>query len=496
MNKILVNASFLLAFILVTFGVKAENYQQTKQQAKQQLKQKPNIIVILADDLGYAGLSSFGGQGIATPELDKLAEQGIKLTNFYANSTVCSPTRTALLSGRYQQRVGLDHIYFHCEADKGFDAQTNPTMAKILKNAGYTTGIFGKWHLGASEKFQPKAHGFDEFTGFLDGNIDFISKHNTESDVDWYKHHQPNNDKGYVTELLNDAVVEFIDKAHDKPFFVYFSQAAVHVPMQGPNDAPLRTDDFYTYKVDNKLPKAEYMRRYADMLTSMDQGVGRIMATLKKHNIEDNTLVIFTSDNGGEPMGVKHGKVNGDLRGHKVTMYEGGLKVPTLVYWQGKLIGGREETQPMLTMDLLPTILDVANIDYSGKQTFDGVSLANLLLKGEKLAQRDLFWMHRERLVMRRGDMKLIRTKAGNELFNLANDPNEKNNLAKLSQYQALIATMTKAGDNWQKETAIGVPGERIIGKPVKANWPCKRNLRQFNGGKKYYWQDGEAVIK
>lgn len=284
--------------------------------------QKPNIVLIMADDLGYAGLSCFGGKGISTPNLDSLASKGVKFTNFYSNSTVCSPTRVALLTGRYQQRVGLDHIYFHCMDDDGLDPCQNQVLAKQLKKAGYHTGAFGKWHLGSGERFRPQAHGFDEFVGFLDGNIDFISHHNTESNPDWWVDHKLHNQKGYATTLLNNAAVNFIERNHDKPFFLYLPEAAVHVPMQGPDDPPLRTDEFYAYKVDHLLSKEEYMRRYSQMVSCMDDGVGQIMQTLRKYGIEDNTIVFFLSDNGGERVGVKHGNVNGKLRGHKCTMYE------------------------------------------------------------------------------------------------------------------------------------------------------------------------------
>lgn len=239
----------LLLFTLSLMFFSCKNIEMTKAPGK------PNIIVILADDLGYAGLSCFGGQGIATPELDKLARNGVICTNFYANSTVCSPTRVALMSGRYQQRVGLDHIYFYCVDSVGFDPKTNPSMPLLFKKAGYKTGVFGKWHLGSGPDFQPKAHGFDDFVGFLDGNIDFISKHNTESEVDWYVHHEKMDQPGYVTDLLTDAVVDFIDREHEHPFLIYLPEAAVHVPLQGADDPPLRTDDYYTYKVDHKFPK-------------------------------------------------------------------------------------------------------------------------------------------------------------------------------------------------------------------------------------------------
>ncbi|MBS2210296.1 sulfatase-like hydrolase/transferase [Carboxylicivirga mesophila] len=456
---------------------------------------KPNVIVILADDLGYAGLSCFGGEGIATPHLDKLAENGVKCSNFYANSTVCSPTRVALFSGRYQQRVGLDHIYFHCVDSVGFDPKTNPSLPLIMKEAGYKTGVFGKWHLGSGEAFQPKAHGFDEFTGFLDGNIDFVSKHNTESEVDWFVHHQPTNQEGYVTNLLNQAVVDFIDKEHEHPFFIYLPEAAVHVPMQGPNDAPLRTDDFYAYAVQHKFPKDEYMRRYSEMVRSMDDGVGMIMQALRKYNIEDNTLIIFTSDNGGEGTGVKHGKVNGDHRGHKVQLYEGGIKVPALFYWKGQLIPSINDNK-MLTMDLLPTILEMCAIDYNDPHKLDGISLKECISDNTSLPERDLFWMHTDRIAMQRGHLKLLWLTSGIELYDLKADPLEQINLANSESYQSELQQMQEACLAWQKQTATGFPGQRKFGDGVKTPWPCSRDLNTFNAGKKYYWENDGPIIR
>lgn len=459
-------------------------------------ERQPNVIVILADDLGYAGLSCFGGEGISTPELDKLAANGVRCTNFHANSTVCSPSRVALLSGRYQQRVGLDHIYFYCEKDKGFDPETNPSLPIVMKEAGYRTGIFGKWHLGSGDKFGPSAHKFDDFVGFLDGNIDFISKHNTESEEDWYVHYEKRFQEGYAQDLLNDAVVDFIDREHENPFFIYMPEAAIHVPLQGPDDPPLRTDNYYTYKVDHLFPKDEYMRRYSNMLTSMDQGVGKIMDALRRHNIEENTLIIFTSDNGGEPTGVKNGKVNGDHRGAKVSMYEGGLIVPSIVYWKGTVPAGSVNNDLMLTMDIFPTVLEFANIKYSGAKPFDGESLVSSILDKKPLKARDLFWMHNERLVMRRGDLKLIRQNQAVELYNLSTDPLESNNIAGDTAYSTTVAEMIEAGNKWHKETATGYPAEREIGVRVKLPWPCPRDLKPFNEGRSYRWIDGEGVVK
>ena len=455
--------------------------------AQQDKNSKPNIILIMADDLGYAGLSSFGGKGIHTPQIDKLAEQGVKCTNFYSNSTVCSPTRVALLTGRYQQRVGLDHIYFHCLKDDGLDPEKNNVLAKELKKVGYHTGVFGKWHLGAGEKYQPKNHGFDEFIGFLDGNIDFISHHNTESIVDWWIDHKLKNQPGYATTLLNNAAVQFIEDNHEKPFFLYLPHAAVHVPMQGPNDLAIRTNDFYAYRVDYLMSQKEYMRRYSEMIAEVDKGVGQIMNTLKKYNIEENTLVIFISDNGGEKIGVKYGKVNGNTRGSKGTMYEGGIKVPGIFYWKGKLKSGIIDEDIMLSMDIYPTILKLAGIQQDKSFPSDGVDLWSSLNNKGSLVDRDLYWMHRERLVMRRDNLKLIRQNKAVELYDLTNDPLEKNNLAGESGYQNIVNEMILKSNQWRDSIAIGFPLKRKIGEFIKPNWPCKRDLKAFNKGKT--WQ-------
>ncbi|MBK1792114.1 sulfatase-like hydrolase/transferase [Persicirhabdus sediminis] len=458
--------------------------------------EKPNVIIILADDLGYAGLSCFGGEGISTPTLDRLAENGVKCENFYSNSTVCTPTRVALMTGRYQQRVGVDHIYYYClKENDGLDPNTSPLLAKQFKAAGYVTGVFGKWHLGAGPAYRPDKLGFDWFTGFLDGNIDFISHHNTESKVDWWVKNEERNQEGYAQDLLNEAVVDFIDEHHEKPFFLYVPLAAVHVPMQGPKDEPLRTDSFYAYRVDHLFPRDEYMRRYSDMVTSIDRGVDMMMAALQKYELEENTLVIFTSDNGGEAIGVGHAKVNGPFRGHKVNMYEGGLRVPGLMYWKG-MLGGESASQTsdevMLTMDLFPTVLEAAGIEYNDDYPLDGVSLWPAVSKQEPLAERDLFWMHTERLVMRRGDWKLIRQDGGEELYNLADDLAEANDLSASAEQQERVQQMLKDSDQWRKETAIGVPAEREIGVWVKPVWPCSRDVKAFNEGREYSWPNNK----
>ena len=444
--------------------------------------QKPNIILIMADDLGYAGLSCFGGAGIKTPELDRLATNGVKCTNFYSNSTVCSPARVALLTGRYQQRVGLDHIYYPCIDGDGLNPNENVVLAAELKKAGYYTGVFGKWHLGHEEKYMPKNLGFDEFTGFLDGNIDFISHHNTRSKEDWWIDHKLKNEEGYATTLLNNAAVNFIEDNHEKPFFIYLPHAAVHVPMQGPNDPALRTKEYWQYRVDKNMTDKVYMRRYSEMMASVDNGVGRIMKTLKKYSIEKNTLIIFISDNGGDQRGVKAGNVNGGLKGYKGTMYEGGIKVPALFYWKGMLEPGMINDQVMLTMDIFPTLLHLTGIPENKKLKPDGTNLWKTLKTGKELKKRNLFWMHKERLVMRTKNLKFIIQDSDIELYDLDKDPTEMVDLSKERNYKKIVNKMLSKSSKWHKKTAIGFPLERSLGKDLKIPWPCKReDLEEYN---------------
>jgi arylsulfatase A-like enzyme len=282
---------------------------------------------------------------------------------------------------------------------------------------------------------------------------------------------------GYVTDLLSDAVIAFIDSEPDKPFFVYMSQAAVHVPMQGPDDAPLRTANYYAYKADHKFSTVEYMRRYSEMLTSMDQGVKRITEALEKHEIDDRTLIIFVSDNGGTAEGALHGRVNGDLRGFKGTMYEGGIKVPAFFYWKGGLAPRVLDGDVGLTMDLFPTILEFAGIEYEGVERLDGVSLVPALRNGERMQPRDLFWMHTHRLAMRRGGMKLVRSTRQPELYDLIVDPREMIDLAGEPAYAGYLQDMVRASDRWKQITAEGQLGEREIGvaRPVQG---CQRDWR------------------
>ncbi|MHC4213621.1 MAG: sulfatase [Planctomycetota bacterium] len=416
-------------------------------------ERKPNIILILADDLGYGDIGCFGSAIHKTPNLDSMARGGMKFTDFHSNGAMCSPTRAALLTGRYQQRAGIQKVLGSSDKSHGM-ALEEVTFAEVLQSAGYRTGIFGKWHLGYTLKFSPIQQGFDNFGGFLGGGQDYHSHVDRSGDYDWWWNDKIKRVKGYSTDLMSDYAVGFIEENKDKPFCLYLPYQAVHFPYQGRNDKADRTEG-------KKWARLKFGSRkdqrggYKEMVEAMDEGIGRILATVKKLGLEKDTLVFFTSDNGG------HQKVAScePLRGWKGQMWEGGHRVPTLAYWPGRIGAGTVTDETTLTMDLFATMAALAGAELPEGLKLDGIDIMPVL-KGGKLAQRDVFWGTSTTSVIRRGDWKLIvRNKkhfsSGIELFNLAQDLGEKNNLAEAKP--EMVKTMQVSLEVWQKEVTDGV---------------------------------------
>lgn len=250
----------------------------------------------MADDLGYGDIGCFGGSHIHTPHIDRLAETGVRLTDFHSNGAVCTPTRAAMFTGRYQQRADMENVVGVNEREKGLDADANHSLVHYLRDVGYTTGLFGKWHLGFDPAFNPTAHGFDEFKGFLSGNIDYHSHVDNAGNADWWHNAEPYKEEGYSTDLINRHTVDFIRENRDKPFFVMASHEAPHWPYQGRNDPPYRKvgsrDHFYLGS------RTDCKAAYKEMIEVMDEGVGVILETLEALDLKRKTLVIFVSDNG------------------------------------------------------------------------------------------------------------------------------------------------------------------------------------------------------
>lgn len=399
----------------------------------------PNVIVILADDLGYGDTSLYPQGWVKTPQLDRMAEEGLLFTDFHANSSVCSPTRAAFLTGRYQQRVGIvDVITAHLDTPGLEPSQM--TIPRLMKEAGYTTAIYGKWHLGVEPSQNPIHHGFDEFVGFLRGMTDFHDHR------DWFRGTERTPIDGYSTHLITDHSIDFIKRNKDRPFFLYVSHQAVHIPFQTPEDPPHIK---LTWDAEKNRPK------YKVMLEEMDKGIGQILDVLEDCDLAENTFVFFFSDNGA----IGAGGSNAPLRGGKFSHYEGGHRVPAVAWWPGTIEPGTTDATVMGT-DLLPTIMEIASIKVPEECELDGTSAASLMLDGDRFPDRKLFFGYEPKLgtAMRDGDWKMIvkdAPKAKYELYNLKNDIGEQNNLAE--RYPDRAAEMAKEIEQWSKEvTAEG----------------------------------------
>ncbi|QDU60562.1 Arylsulfatase [Planctomycetes bacterium Pan216] len=409
---------------------------------------RPNIVLIVADDLGYGDLQCQGSKDIKTPNIDTLARDGVRLTQFYANHPECTPTRTALLTGRYQHRVGgLECAIGTGNAGRYDDAMrlaakgelglppSETVLPSALTKVGYRAASMGKWHLGYPEKFRPLQHGFETSFGPLGGGVDYF--HHTEPVGNFLGDDLPGDhvlakddksfeEEGYLTDLISAHAVEWIEQQEKgKPFFLYVPYTAPHTPYQGPDDyrsEKLQAEEW------NKGTRATYVK----MVEAMDRGVGEILSALKRMGFEDDTLVIFFSDNGPTKLGDA-----GDLRGNKGNVFEGGIRVPCLMKYPGVIPPGSVNDQPTMNMDLTRSIVRLAGGSPLPGKSFDGIDLVDHVVSGSEPFSRDLFWRarrgNRTRWAVRSGNLKYIRLKTGDQqeeyLFDLASDPSESTNL-------------------------------------------------------------------
>jgi len=410
--------------------------------------QKPNIIILFMDDLGYGDVGSYGVKDASTPNVDRLAQQGTRLTDCYAAAAVCTPTRAAFMTGRYQHRVGLESVLTPRDVDKGLSA-TEPTLPMLLKNAGYATALIGKWHLGVRPEFSPMKHGFDEFFGFRSGALDYYSHVNEAGQHDLYENDRPAKLTGYLTDELARRTIAFIDRHAGEPFFIDVAFNATHWPFQPPDLAsppPLPKEKLFVEKWAEEGTRADYVR----MLERADRAIGEILAALERNKLTDNTLVIFTSDNGGEWLSRM-----GPLFQRKGSLYEGGIRVPCILRWPGKLKAGTTSAQVAITMDLTATI--VAAAGAKSQQPFDGIDLMPLLTEG-KLLERTLYWRSpfedNSEKALRSGKWKWIamRTLFPGQLFDLENDMGERNDLA--AEHPELLRRLKEMHGAWEKEVA------------------------------------------
>lgn len=387
---------------------------------------RPNILFIMADDMGYADLSCFGRRDYETPQIDSLAAAGMRLTTGYANSPVCSATRTALITGRYQYRlpIGLEEpLAFR---DVGLPPE-EPTLPGLLRKAGYSTSLIGKWHLGAGPRFGPRLSGYEHFYGIAGGGADYFT-HRGGKKPDLWDNETAISEHGYLTDVLGQRAIEQLagHAADGRPFFMSLHFTAPHWPWEGPDD---RDEAERLAASDNPAAIFHYdggtLATYAAIVRRLDDQVGRVLDALARLGLADDTIVVFTSDNGGERF-----SDTWPFSGRKTELLEGGIRVPLIVRWPGRIQAGSRSDVPVMTMDWLPTLLALAGAAPAAERPSDGIDVTPALMGGI-LPERPLFWRYRhlDQAACRLGDYKYLRINGNAFLFDVEKDPLERGNL-------------------------------------------------------------------
>jgi len=421
-------------------------------------ERKPNILIIVADDYGYADCGVQGCRDIPTPNIDSIAKNGIRCVNGYVSGPYCSPTRAGLLTGRYQQRFG--HEFNPGPRTANDDGEIGlslkeTTLPQRLKEAGYATGMVGKWHLGNSKEHHPLSRGFEEFYGFLGGAHPYLSFNTPRNPV--MRGREPITEPAgaYLTDVFGREANAFVDRHAAQPFFLYLAFNSVHTPMQA------------TEKYLSRFPNLEGKRRtYAAMTSAMDDAIGGVLETLRKKNLEENTLIFFISDNGGPE--TANASDNGPLRGQKAQTWEGGVHVPWFAQWKGKIPAGKTYDSPVIQLDIHPTAMAAAGVGMKKEWKLDGVNLLPYFREGKRGAPHDmLYWRFGPQMAIRMGDWKLVKaptdgpprggrqgdaTVDGAGLYNLKDDLGEQTDLA--SRQPERVRQLASAWTRWNEELA------------------------------------------
>ena len=388
----------------------------------QSVARPPNIVFIMADDLGYADVSCYGRPDISTPNIDNLAAKGVRFLQAYANSAVCSATRTALITGRYQYRLAIGLEEPLAGRDVGLPPD-HPTLPSLLRKAGYNTTLVGKWHLGVLPKFGPLQSGYDHFYGFRGGAVDYYRHTNQRDDLwdDDVQVHQ----MGYLTDMLGGRAVDVVNEngKSGRPFLVSLHFNAPHWPWEAPGDQTesnrLRSASLFDF--DGGTQKT-----YQRMIQEMDLQIGRVLEALRKNGLTDNTIVIFTSDNGGERFADTW-----PFTGRKTELLEGGLRIPAIISWPAHIPQGLTTDQVAITMDWLPTLVAAAGVSFDPAFPPDGINLLPILMGNSAVVERKLFWRYKANAqrAARDGDYKYLKILDNTFLFNVVEDPMERANL-------------------------------------------------------------------
>ena len=426
-----------------------------------QEKSYPNVLIILADDLGYHDVSYYNTPDIRTPNIDEIARQGIRFDNFYANSPVCSPSRASLLTGRYPEMVGVPGLIRNQVTDTfGYLTPGSQLLPALMKQAGYKTAIVGKWNLGLDMPNLPNQKGFDYFHGWLDDMLDDYWKH-TRNGINFLRENgKPIIAEGHATDLFTSWAVDYLNTqiGSENPFFLYLAYTAPHAPIQ--------PDAEFLAKVKAREPNITDKRaKLVALIEQMDDGIGKVISTLKANGQFKNTLIVFLSDNGGQ---LDLGANNGNVRDGKGTMYEGGIRIPACISWPEHIKPGTQSTEKLLLMDIYPTLAELAGLSVDHK--IDGVSFASILKNsGSKMAPRPIFFIRREggsyggkiSNAVVNDNFKLLQNTPTSpfELYDLTKDPLEQNNVIKTEEakrvtlHRLLMKQMQKGGSvPWQKQ--------------------------------------------
>jgi arylsulfatase A-like enzyme len=432
--------------------------------------EKPNLVLILADDLGYRDVGFNGGKDIPTPHIDSIAAGGVRFTDAYVTYSVCSPSRAGLITGRYPQRFGYERnpAWNPTELRDGLPL-SETTLADTLGEVGYTSGLIGKWHLGAHDDLHPLKRGFDEFYGmlgggkrYLPGDLTIRDTRDAKNEAECYRlwmmrGTEPEKTEGYVTDDLSDEAVDFVKRHKEKPFFLFLSYNAPHAPLQATEKYLSRFPDIANEK----------RRTYAAMVSAMDDGVGRVLEELRASGLDGKTLVVFLSDNGGPEVNASN---NFPLRGHKSSVWEGGFRVPYAMRWKGRLPEGKVFSDPVSSLDIFATIAALTAAPIDPKRPLDGTNLIPHLTGEKDGPPHEAIYLRKidsGAFAVRHGRHKLvIPPHAGKtELYDLETDLREKDNIAQTEP--GILADLEKRRAEWNKQLIDPVFGPGIT-EPIK----------------------------
>jgi arylsulfatase A-like enzyme len=409
------------------------------------LQSLPNIIFILADDLGYADIGIYGKSNFKTPNIDRLANQGLKLTQAYSNSPVCSATRVALMTGRYQYRLraGLEEPIGPEEKLIGLPPDCR-TLPSSLKTYGYKTALIGKWHLGYLPRFSPLKSGYDEFFGNFGGAIDYFSHVGFSAENDGLFHAEtPAKEEGYYTEIITRRAIDYIKKREfNEPFFLSVHFTAPHWPWEGPEDRAVSENLKSLFHYDGGS-----IETYGKMVEALDLAVGRIIGSLKEKNLSDNTIIVFTSDNGGERF-----SNNWPFSGQKTELLEGGIRIPAIIRWPNKIPQKTITDQVCITMDWLPTFLGAITDGSADLSLFDGINLIEVFKGNRSTIPRDLYWRYKANAqrAYRHNDFKYLKIRDNEFLFDVNDDKRERANL--MYKFPEMFEKMRASWNQWNAE--------------------------------------------